>query len=292
MKNSNPIAEKKTQLQLECEKRGIRRLCCYLPIEELSRLYERGGIDPEMLTPVLGERIFRDTKNRLHTKLTKYVTCWLEYPLTWICQKKIGHQQQEQWRTIYQFGWDDEEVEFYEETGILPFTHNPIHWDWVVLLIDPHYIWKNGTLFCPGNAVQKKGQDVNPGLGGFQQLYLERPATAYFQADPSRKRPDTQLASTPTDSEAEVLIPGRIAREDIREVVFCTRDAFCAALRSLGISQEKAEAMAAKMEPMRGEKRGPEHQRPLLDLIASVNSSFFYDSLRKKIDLGDSRYIE
>jgi len=84
--------------------------------------------------------------------------------------------------------------------------------DWVVLLINPAYLWQDGALFCPRNAAAQFGRAVQPGLAGFQQLYAPTVVGAYGK---TFRRTAVHLACCPTDEQAEVLIPDAIQWKDV-----------------------------------------------------------------------------
>jgi hypothetical protein len=86
----------------------------------------------------------------------------------------------------------------------------------VVLLIAPHYLWLPGTKFCPRNAAANFGRSVQSGPDAFEALFAPSVAGAY---DTTFRRSASHPLWLPTDEQAEVLIPGRIQREDILGVV-------------------------------------------------------------------------
>ncbi len=95
---------------------------------------------------------------------------------------------------------------------------DPIFKDWVVLLIDPKYLWKEGTLFCPRNAAA--GQSIMQGQKGFDSLFAPsvRGAGRYTYTRTLHQRP-----CCPTDEQAEVLIPDRTVLFDSRALSACIR---------------------------------------------------------------------
>lgn len=83
--------------------------------------------------------------------------------------------------------------------------------DWSLLLLDPQIAAKQGTLFAPGNAAKNSGSDLRPGVDGLDRLYA---ASVY-----GRPRSRTHRPSSPTDVQAEVLIPKSIAVSDVSGIV-------------------------------------------------------------------------
>ena len=73
---------------------------------------------------------------------------------------------------------------------------------WVVLFIDPSYLHQEGTLFAEGNAAAKNGCMIKTGLPGYLSMFPN--------ASRGYPRKATQLLCSPTDLQAEVLIPGPI----------------------------------------------------------------------------------
>ncbi len=84
--------------------------------------------------------------------------------------------------------------------------------DWVVLLINPKYLWEDGTLFSPRNAAADYGRYITSGYAGFEGMYADEVVgtrnTVY-------RRTAQQSPASPTDQQAEVLIQDRILMEDI-----------------------------------------------------------------------------
>ena len=82
--------------------------------------------------------------------------------------------------------------------------------DWVVLYLDPHYLWKQGTKFCPFNAARDSGARIAEGLDAFLGLFA-----ACVEGAGSFVRGEAHPSYLPTDQQAEVLVPDRIPRTDI-----------------------------------------------------------------------------
>ncbi|MBC6424422.1 MAG: DUF4433 domain-containing protein [Hormoscilla sp. SP12CHS1] len=70
-----------------------------------------------------------------------YISCSIEYPNVWYFDKA-------RFRDI-------------------------IFQDWVVLLIDPKYLWLPGTRFCPRNAASNYGRDIAEGADKFSSMFAK-----------------------------------------------------------------------------------------------------------------------
>ena len=86
--------------------------------------------------------------------------------------------------------------------------------DWVVLLINPSYLWRASTLLSPCNASRGKGKYISKGPTAFRAMFADKSAGSEIT------RPDRQLVCAPTDIQAEALIAERIAVSDITGMVF------------------------------------------------------------------------
>lgn len=76
--------------------------------------------------------------------------------------------------------------------------------EWIVLLIRPEVLETRGTLFSDTNA-SSAGAVLKPGLEGLERLFSDRWRLG--------TRTTQHLASTPTDLQAEALIPTRIEND-------------------------------------------------------------------------------
>ena len=81
--------------------------------------------------------------------------------------------------------------------------------DWAVLFIKPHHLWASGTLFFSINAATA-GSKGREGFDGFNGMFAQS-----VTGKRTRSRTNNQPEFLPTDIQAEVLIPDRIAREDL-----------------------------------------------------------------------------
>jgi hypothetical protein len=86
--------------------------------------------------------------------------------------------------------------------------------DWVCLLIDPSYLWVDGTLFCHRNAAAGWGSYLAAGPDAFAGIYNDVVLGAKGSISRNQK-PE----NCPTDDQAEVLVPKRIPLEDANHIV-------------------------------------------------------------------------
>ena len=77
----------------------------------------------------------------------------------------------------------------------------------------------SGTRFCPRNAASNHGANIAEGEQAFKNMFTDSVPGAYSQV---RKRCDTHLKCSPTDDQAEVLVPDRISLDDISAIAIST----------------------------------------------------------------------
>lgn len=83
--------------------------------------------------------------------------------------------------------------------------------DWAVLLLDPTVATQDGVLFAPGNAAKGSGADLRPSVAGLDSMYA--PSVYGFA------RAVNHRSASPTDVQAEVLIPGPIEMSAVLGIV-------------------------------------------------------------------------
>ena len=81
--------------------------------------------------------------------------------------------------------------------------------DWAVLMIEPSYLWRPETCFCPCNAARAHGAYIQTGINGFRSLYADTSPGISFT------RPGRHLPAAPTDIQAEVLLHDPIPIDSI-----------------------------------------------------------------------------
>lgn len=159
--------------------RGVTRLCHFTPSRNLGHIAE----DPRGI--LASQHLAEDEKAILNpTDLMRldghpdHVCCSIQYPNAWYFRTARGQER--------------------------------LFRDWVVLLIEAHYLWRVDTKFCPRNAAAGQGRLVGEGAEAFEALFAETVEGVHTY----RRGPD-HPAFLPTDEQAEVLIPDRIQRQDV-----------------------------------------------------------------------------
>ena len=177
-----------TSIQERAIRRGITRLCHFTPSRNLAHIVSDAS-------GVLASRHLQDNESAIFNPTDKdrldgypdHVCCSIQYPNGWYFKKARS-----------------KEILFR---------------DWVVLLIDAHYVWQTGTKFSPRNAAAGHGRLVQTGLAAFDALFAQSvDGVQTFRRGP--KHPDW----LPTDEQAEVLILDRIGLRDIRGFVVRDED--------------------------------------------------------------------
>ena len=165
----------------EARRRRITRLCHFTPSENFARIAR----DPLGLLATkhlknYRKAAFNSTDPQRRDGFLGHICCTVEYPNAWYFQKAK--------------------------------EKNPRLCDWVVLFIKPHYLWAVGTRFCPRNAAASFGRDAHKGIEAFEAMFAPYVVGANNK---TRERKPGRPAFLPTDEQAEVLIPDRVARKDL-----------------------------------------------------------------------------
>lgn len=162
--------------------RGISRLCHFTPSRNLLHI----ATDPNGILSTAA--LQQDEKAILNaTDLARYdqhpshVCCSIQYPNAWYFKKARNNGQ-----TLFA--------------------------DWVVVLIKPDHLWASGTKFCERNAAASWGSGIAEGEAAFDSMFKDRVTGAYSRVYVRSNRHPAWLT---TDEQAEILIPDRVAREDI-----------------------------------------------------------------------------
>jgi len=109
------------QIQKECIRRGISRLCHFTPSRKLSHIIAgQTGILATSHLEKSERQVFDAIDLQRYDGHKSHVCCSIEYPNVWFFSCARASEQ--------------------------------IFKDWVVLLIKPDYLWKKGTLYCHRNA--------------------------------------------------------------------------------------------------------------------------------------------
>ena len=165
--------------------RGITRLCHLTPSRNLVHIATdpSGILDSKSLAGDDAATFNPVDQERLDGFLD-HVCCSIQYPNAWYL-RNVRHKDK-------------------------------VFHDWVILLIEPDYLWGQGTKFSPRNAAASHGSYVKDGIKGFQRLYAEKSAGSGGHIySRGINHPDF----LPTDEQAEVLVPSPIPRSDIIGVV-------------------------------------------------------------------------
>ena len=162
--------------------KGITRLCHFTQSRNLAHIFSDGlGICSTY--ELKKEKLpYNETDEVRYDRHPELICCSIEFP------------------NVYYFATSRSRVQLFE--------------DWAVLLIDPKYIYRKDTLYCPCNAAKGKGAYLCSGAEGFESLYDLHPRGSNFPRSAKR------MEAAPTDVQAEVLVDVPIALEDIIGVVF------------------------------------------------------------------------
>jgi hypothetical protein len=164
--------------------RGITRLCHFTPSRSLAHILSgRSGIRPSIELSDDERAIFNPTDLRRLDNHASHICCSIEYPNGWYMARARDAEK------------------------LFP--------DWVVIFVKPTVLSLPGTLFCPRNAASGSGRFLRPGVEAFDSMYAQEIDGAYGR---TYTRGPKHLTCSPTDDQAEVLVPVRIPVEDITGV--------------------------------------------------------------------------
>jgi hypothetical protein len=88
--------------------------------------------------------------------------------------------------------------------------------DWVVFFLEPKLAARTGALFAPGNAAAAGGATLRPGVEGLSRLF-EPQVNGWVRGEKHK-------FGSPTDIQAEVLIPGPIPLDAVRGIFLPSLD--------------------------------------------------------------------
>ena len=163
-------------------RRGITRLCHFTPSRNLGHIaMDRKGILASKHLRENEKTIFNPTDLDRLDGYPNHVCCSIQYPNAWYF--RIARSKERLFR------------------------------DWVVLLIEAHYLWRTGVMFCPRNAAAGYGRHVGEGVRAFEGLFAET-----VEGRRAFGRNPFHPAFLPTDEQAEVLIPDHIERRDVMSI--------------------------------------------------------------------------
>lgn len=162
-------------------KRGIVRLCHFTPSRNLVHIAtDPNGILASARLSVDEKAVFNPTDATRHDGFPNHVCCSVQYPNAWYFRKARANER--------------------------------LFADWVVLFLRPDPLWMPGTKFSARNAAAGYGTNVAEGGSAFDSMFAPSVTGAYGRTYTRTVRHPSWL---PTDQQAEVLIPDRVAREDI-----------------------------------------------------------------------------
>jgi hypothetical protein len=173
-------------IQRECITKGITRLCHFTQSRNMAHIFDEpcGLYSTRTLTD--NDMPHNPTDPSRYDGRDDLVCCSIEYPNT------------------YYFATVREQDHLFK--------------DWVVLFIDPSYLWQEGTYFCPCNASRSCGSYIKDGLEGFRSLFsLSSPGIKF-------NRSAFHLTAAPTDIQAEVLVSEPISLDSILGIVVRTEE--------------------------------------------------------------------
>ncbi len=161
--------------------RGITRLCHFTPSRNLVHIATGlSGLLASSRLKTDEKAVFNATDRERLDGFPDHVCCSIQYPNAWYFRRARANER--------------------------------LFEDWVVLLIKPHHLWGPGTKFCPRNAAANWGSGVGEGVVAFESMFEPLVLGAYGK---TYTRSALHPPWLPTDEQAEVLIPDRIAREDV-----------------------------------------------------------------------------
>ncbi len=166
------------QIMADSRQRGITRLCHFTPSRNLIHVLASGYLkDRDTLDQEAARDVNPTDEYRLDGHRDK-ICCTVEYPNS-----------------------------FYLD--IVTKKDLMFH-DWVILFINPVVLWSPGTLFCRRNAATENGSLIAGGWPGYQAMFAPQ---ILGTGGKVFARKSTHLPCSPTDMQAEVLVPGPIPVE-------------------------------------------------------------------------------
>ena len=173
------------EIRGSAQQRGIKRLCHFTPSRNLVHITtDPNGLLASARLKDDEKAIFNATDRTRLDGFPDHVCCSIQYPNAWYFRRARDNES--------------------------------LFADWVVLLIKPNQLWAPGTKFSPRNAAADYGSRVAEGEQAFELMFAPSVTGAYNR---TYTRSTMHPAWLPTDEQAEVLIPDRVAREDVLGVV-------------------------------------------------------------------------
>jgi hypothetical protein len=168
-------------IKAEVQTRGISRLCHFTPSRNFAQILT-GNVGILATKKLTGSErtMFNPTDLARLDGFLDHICCSMEYPNAWYFDKARAKE--------------------------LLFK------DWVILFIDPKYLWATDAKFSPRNAAANGGMYVSGGEAAFRKLFADKVPGAYGKT--YIRTPKTPAFCT-TDEQAEVLIPDVVSLGDV-----------------------------------------------------------------------------
>lgn len=161
--------------------RGITRLCHFTPSRNLVHIAtDPNGILSSARLRDNEKAVFNATDRQRLDGFPDHVCCSVQYPNAWYFRTARERER--------------------------------LFVDWVVLFLKPDALWATGTKFSARNAAAGRGSGVAEGEDAFESMFAPSVTGANGR---TFTRTTTHPPWLTTDQQAEVLIPDRVAREDI-----------------------------------------------------------------------------
>ena len=169
------------EIRKSAQSKGIQRLCHFTPSRNLLHIAAgKSGILSTSALEVAERSAFNPTDLERLDGQKSHICCSIEYPNAWYFDRARNQ--------------------------------NDLFPDWVILFVDPKYLWQEGTLFCPRNAAAEYGRYIAQGLNAFEAMFAEEVVGTRRNV---YRRGKNRSPACPTDQQAEVLVLDRIAISDI-----------------------------------------------------------------------------
>lgn len=132
--------------------------------------------------------------------------------------------------------------------------------NWVIFALSKDLVLRTGALFSGCNAAKAGGQYLRPGAKALADCWADPSIPAGLRRSPSH------LVTTPTDLQAEVLIPGPVSLSDVTAIIVASVEVAAeqqAILRRIDLD---AELVPWKVAPVLFKKR---------ELTTAIHSGLF-----------------
>jgi hypothetical protein len=160
-------------IRAEAARRGISRLAHFTPLRNLVHIAAGNGVRSTKLLGATDRAVFHPQDLARLDGYPDHISCGIEYPNPYYLAQKRRDARGE----------------------------DRIFKDWVCLLIEPHHLWREETLFCCHNASGFGGRNVRAGLDCFEAIFADE-----VEAPQGTWKRQRQPECCPTDAQAEVLV--------------------------------------------------------------------------------------